>query len=78
MERVNGTLIASYYACHRELWYMAHAIIPDEEHDFLELGRLVGKIFLRRGRKKILLGDIKPSPNRPHQRRKRGFSRRRD
>jgi len=31
---------------------MAHAIIPDEEHDFLELGRLVGKIFLRRGRKR--------------------------
>ncbi len=59
MERkINGTLIASYYACKRELWYMAHQITPDQDNPFLELGRLVEEESYRGEGKKFLIGDI--------------------
>ncbi len=56
--RINGTLIASYYVCKRELWYMAHQITPDQDNPFLELGRLVEEESYRGEGKKFLIGNI--------------------
>lgn len=56
---VNGTLIASYYACKRELWYMAHEITPEQDNSFLALGRLVEEENYRDEEKGLFLGDIR-------------------
>ncbi|MEN3187094.1 MAG: CRISPR-associated protein Cas4 [Atribacterota bacterium] len=58
-QSVNGTLIASYYACRRELWYMAHEITPEQDHPFLELGRLVEEEHYHDEEKGFFLGDIR-------------------
>jgi len=58
MQRINGTMIASYYACKRELWYMAHQITPDQDNPFLDLGRLVEEESYREEKKKFLIGDV--------------------
>lgn len=41
MRNINGTLIASYYAWKRELWCIAHEILPDEDNSFVELEHIV-------------------------------------
>ncbi|MEN3188934.1 MAG: Dna2/Cas4 domain-containing protein, partial [Atribacterota bacterium] len=58
-QSVNGTLIASYYACRRELWYMAHEITPEQDHPFLELGRLVEEEHYHDEERGFFLGDIR-------------------
>ncbi|BER93136.1 CRISPR-associated protein Cas4 [Thermatribacter velox] len=58
MQRINGTMIASYYACKRELWYMAHQITPDQDNPFLDLGRLVEEESYQEEKKKFLIGDV--------------------
>jgi len=59
MRSINGTLIASYYACKRELWFMAHEIIPDQDNSFLELGRFNEETFYEREEKGLIIGDLK-------------------
>ncbi|HOP95646.1 MAG: CRISPR-associated protein Cas4 [Dictyoglomaceae bacterium] len=59
MKNINGTLIACYYACKRELWYTAHEILPDQDNNFLELGRLTEESSYEEEGKGFLLGDIK-------------------
>ncbi len=56
---INGTLIASYYVCKRELWYMAHEIIPEQDNVFLQLGRLVEEEAYRDEEKGFFIGDIR-------------------
>jgi CRISPR-associated exonuclease Cas4 len=51
-------MIASYYACKRELWYMAHQITPDQDNPFLDLGRLVEEESYQEEKKKFLIGDV--------------------
>jgi hypothetical protein len=37
--QVNGTLIWYYYICKRQVWLMAHALVPDQEDDNIRQGR---------------------------------------
>ncbi len=42
MERgIGGTLIWYYCLCPRQVWLMAHSILPDEEHDNVAAGRVI-------------------------------------
>jgi CRISPR-associated exonuclease Cas4 len=59
MRHINGTLIASYFVCKRELWLMAYELVPDQDNTFLEVGRFVEESSYDRERKGYLIGDIK-------------------
>jgi CRISPR-associated exonuclease Cas4 len=59
MKPINGTLIASYYACKRELWYIAHEILPEQDNSFLELGRILEEDSYREKEKGFWVGDIR-------------------
>ncbi|ACI19470.1 CRISPR-associated protein Cas4 [Dictyoglomus thermophilum] len=59
MSFINGTLIASYFICKRELWLMAHELIPDQENSFLEMGRFIEEEAYRDEEKGFLIGEMK-------------------
>ena len=50
---ITGTLIQSYNICKRQTWLMAHQIIPDQEHQYIEIGRLLDEECYGRDKKKI-------------------------
>jgi CRISPR-associated exonuclease Cas4 len=50
---ITGTLVWYYAICKREVWLMAHNIAPDEEHQALEMGRVVHESYYTRLRKEV-------------------------
>ncbi len=54
---INGTLIWYFYICKREVWLMGHSIEPDQENDFIALGRHIHDIFYERKKKEILIDN---------------------
>jgi CRISPR-associated exonuclease Cas4 len=50
---ITGTLVWYYAICKREVWLMAHNIAPDEEHQALEIGRVVHESYYTRLRKEV-------------------------
>lgn len=59
MIKIYPTLVWYYYICQREVWLEAHKINPDEQNDYLELGRLIHATTYQRERKEITLGSAK-------------------
>ncbi|MDE4542882.1 CRISPR-associated protein Cas4 [Thermoanaerobacterium sp. R66] len=57
-EEVTGSLVQSYNICKRQVWLMAHQIIPDQEHPYIEMGRLIDDISYDRDRKKINFENV--------------------
>jgi len=55
---ITGTLIQSYNICKRQTWLMAHQIIPDQEHQYIELGRLIDEESYPREKKKINFENV--------------------
>ena len=58
VEEVSGYLLQSYGICKRQVWLMAHKIIPDQDNVFIELGRTIDENSYDRDKKKILLENI--------------------
>jgi len=56
---VTGTLMWYYYVCQRQVWLMAHQIIPEKDHEYLELGRFLQETAYTRDRKEITVGHLK-------------------
>lgn len=56
---VTGTLIWYYCVCKREVWLLAHGIEADQEHELLELGRIISESSYKRDKKEINIGNIK-------------------
>jgi len=56
---VTGTLIWYYYICKREVWLMAHQLEPDQEHENLQIGKIIGESTYPRDKKEIDLGNAK-------------------
>lgn len=55
---VTGSLMQSYSICKRQVWLMAHQIIPDQEHPYIEIGRLIDDNSYDRDRKKIHFENV--------------------
>lgn len=55
---VTGTLIQSYNICKRQTWLMAHQIIPDQDHPYIEMGRLIDEESYDRDKKKINFENV--------------------
>jgi len=54
---VNGTLIWYYYICKREVWLIGHGIEPDQENEFITLGRHIHEIFYQRRKKELTIDN---------------------
>lgn len=52
-QMVTGTLVQGFTICKRQTWLMAHQIVPDQEHSYLEIGRLIDEKSYDRARKCI-------------------------
>lgn len=59
MDRITPTLVWYYYICHREVWLMAHDIIPQEDNDLIELGRTIHDHSYKGEKKEIALNGMK-------------------
>lgn len=55
---VTGTLVQGYMICKRQTWLMAHQIVPDQEHSYLEIGRLIDEKSYDRSRKKVHFDNV--------------------
>jgi len=58
MVAITGTLVQSYNICKRQTWLMAHQIIPDQEHPYIETGRIVDQETYIRDKKKISFENV--------------------
>lgn len=56
---VTGTLVWYYYICKREVWLMAHQLVPDQDQESILIGKLVGENTYPRDKKEIDLGNAK-------------------
>ncbi len=45
---VNGTLIWYYHICTRQVWFMGHAIEPEQEDERVRYGKTLSEIVFRR------------------------------
>lgn len=57
--QVNGTLIWYYYICKRQVWLLAHSIIPDQDDENITQGRDIHEFSYQRDRKELHLGNVK-------------------
>lgn len=55
---ISGTLIQSYTICKRQTWLMSREIIPDQDHTFIEIGRIIDEESYDRDKKKINLENM--------------------
>ncbi|NPA34532.1 MAG: CRISPR-associated protein Cas4 [Chlorobi bacterium] len=53
-----GTLIWYYHVCKRQVWLMAHSLEPDQEHQFVALGRWMDQQTYKREHKRINIDNI--------------------
>jgi len=56
--RISGTIVNSYVNCPREAWLQAHKIIPFQDDELLEMGRLINENAYGRDMRKIILDNI--------------------
>ncbi|NLW40528.1 MAG: CRISPR-associated protein Cas4 [Tissierellia bacterium] len=56
---VTGTLVWYYFICKREVWLMAHNIIPDQDDPNIDLGRFLHENSYIRRKKELSLGNVK-------------------
>lgn len=55
---ITGSLVESFLICERQAWLMAHQVIPDQDHPYLEMGRLIDEDSFSEERKKISLENM--------------------
>lgn len=51
---ITGTLVYYWHICHRQVWLMAHSILPDEDDPRLVLGRFISQEAYGRNRRREL------------------------
>lgn len=56
---VNGTLIWFYKICKREVWMMAHNILPDQKDENIDFGRFMHEHSFERNEKEVLFGNVR-------------------
>jgi len=55
---ITGSLIESFLICERQAWLMAHQVTPDQDHPYLEIGRLIDEESFTEEKKKISLENM--------------------
>lgn len=57
--QVNGTLIWYYYICKRQVWLMAHSLVPEQDDENISQGRDIHEFSYPRDKKELNLGNVK-------------------
>ncbi len=57
--RIYPTLVWYYFICPREVWLQSRQLNPDEQNDFLDLGRLIHETTYDRNKKEVQLDNAK-------------------
>ncbi len=55
---VNATVFYAYQVCPREAWFYFHHINPDQDHELLDLGRIIHKFSYQRDRREIFVDRL--------------------
>ena len=55
---VNATIFYAYQVCPREAWLYFHHINPAQDHELLDLGRIVHEFSYKRDRKEIFVDNL--------------------
>ncbi len=55
---IGGTLIWYYYICKREVWLIGHGIEPDQENDYILLGKHIHEIFYQSRKKELGIDNV--------------------
>lgn len=56
---VTGTLVWYYHICKREVWLMARHLVPDQDQENIQIGRIIGENTYPRDKKELDLGNAK-------------------
>lgn len=56
---VNGTLVWYYFVCKRQVWLMAHNILPNQDDENIKIGKLLHERSYQKDKKEISLGNVK-------------------
>ena len=54
---IGGTLIWYYYICKREVWLIGHGIEPEQDSDYIALGRHIHEIFYCRRKRELTIDN---------------------
>lgn len=54
---VGGTLIWYYHICRREVWLIGHGIEPEQDNDYIEMGRYIHQLFYKRRKKELTIDN---------------------
>lgn len=55
---ITGSLVQSYFICNRQLWYMSRQILPEQDHVYIEIGRLIDEESFQRNKKQINFENV--------------------
>lgn len=55
---MTGVYIWYYNICKRQIWLMAHGVLPDENDDNIVLGRFLHEYHYRQSNKEIKFGNV--------------------
>ncbi len=55
---IGGTLIWYYYICKREVWLIGHGIEPEQENDYILLGKHIHEIFYQSRKKELGIDNV--------------------
>lgn len=58
MKHISAYLFQAYLMCPREAWLQFHGIISDQEHELLELGRLIHDTSYQRDKKEVFVDNL--------------------
>jgi len=58
IRHINATTFYAYQICRREAWFYFHRLNPPQEHELLDLGRLVHESSYSRFRKEIFVDQL--------------------
>ncbi len=57
LTNITGTLVWYYFVCKREVWFIAHNIIAQQDNPLMELGRVIHKYSYKNDKKEILIDN---------------------
>jgi len=56
---VTATLLWYYFICKREVWLMAHSVVPSQDNTNVEIGRYIHENSYKRNIKEVSFGNLK-------------------
>ncbi|EOT28171.1 CRISPR-associated protein Cas4 [Enterococcus saccharolyticus] len=55
--KITGTMINYYFVCHRKLWLHVHRLSFEEQHENVQLGKLLDQSSYTREKKQIMIDE---------------------